>query len=80
MNINSDLKEIKNEKFRQLSEKRINQILDKIRVLSNLGNKSNYEYDQRDIERMFQVIERALKEAKKRFQSDSKKDNYKFKW
>jgi len=80
MKSKNSLKEIKSYKFRQLSEKRTNQIIDKIRILSNLGNKSNYEYDQKDVKRIFQAIERALKEAKKKFESNSKKENYKFKW
>lgn len=80
MNDKYDIKETKIEKFRQLSEKRVNQILNKIRILSNLGNKSNYEYEQKDIEKIFHAIESALKEAKRKFQSKNKKDNYKFKW
>jgi hypothetical protein len=74
------IKDSKLEKFRQLSEKRVNQILNKIRILSNLGNKSNYKYEQKDVEKMFRSIEIALKEARRKFQSKNKNDNYKFKW
>ncbi len=76
----NEIKYAKKDKFKKLSENRVNQILDKIRVLSNLANKSNYEYDDKDVNKMFLAIERALKEAKNRFQSNNKKENYKFKW
>jgi pyruvate-formate lyase-activating enzyme len=80
MNINSNLKYIKSEKFKQLSEKRVNQVLDKLRILGNLGNKSNYQYTQKDVDKIFKAIEKALKESKNKFRSSNKRDNYEFKW
>ena len=57
----------KSEKFKTLSEHRVNQILDKIRILGNLANKSNYQYSQEEVAKMFRVIERELKKTKDEF-------------
>lgn len=36
--------ESKSQKFKRLSRKRTDKIIDDLRLLSNLSNKSNYEY------------------------------------
>lgn len=70
----------KSEKFKILSEHRVNLILDKIRILGNLANRSNYEYSQEEVTRMFRVVEKALKETRDKFNPKGKRDKHKFKW
>ena len=71
----------KSEKFKSLSEHRVNQILDKIRILGNLANKSNYQYSQEEVAKMFRVIEKELRETKDKFSpKGNKKNQRKFKW
>ena len=54
-------KETKAEKFRRLSNARLNKIVYSLRLLSNLSNTSNYEFTSDDVTFMFKVIERELK-------------------
>lgn len=70
----------KSEKFKILSEHRVNLILDKIRILGNLANRSNYEYSQEEVTRMFRVVEKALKETRDKFSPKGKRNKHKFKW
>jgi len=73
-------KEEKIEKFRQISEKRVNSILQKLKILGNLSNKSNYYYENEDVTKIFQAIEKATKEVKDRFLNKEKNNAFQFKW
>lgn len=59
--------ESKNDKFRRIATKRTNEILDKIRVLSNCSNRTSYDYDQEDVRKIFGAIESQLKITKAKF-------------
>ena len=50
------MEETKRQKFVRLAENRTNRILDTLELLSNLSNTSNYEYNQKDVERIFKAI------------------------
>lgn len=56
-------------KFVRLAEKRVNSIIKTIRLLGNLSNKSNYSYTENDVEKIFRVLDKELKNSKNRFQS-----------
>jgi len=73
-------KEEKKEKFRQISEKRVNSILQKLKILGNLSNKSNYNYEKEDVTKIFLAIEKATKEVRDHFLNKEKKDSFQFKW
>ena len=68
--------EKKRENFRRLAEKRTQTIIDDLRILTNLTNTSNYDYDEEEVKKIFAAIENAVKKAKKEF---SKELNSKFK-
>ncbi len=68
----------KREKFVELAEKRVNNILKQLELVGNLGNKSNYEYTEEDYRKMFQVIDKGIRQMKKRFE-DTGSDGKKFK-
>lgn len=57
----------KREAFKKLAEKRTNAILDKIRILGNLANRSAYEYSAEDVDRVFVAISRELRVTKAKF-------------
>ena len=59
--------ETKREKFLRLANARTNKILEMISLLGNLGNTSNYEYTNDDVEKIFKAIEHELKDTKKKF-------------
>lgn len=60
----------KRENFKRLAEKRTQNILDDLRILTNLTNTSNYDYDEEDVKKIFTAIEKAVKDAKKEFSTE----------
>lgn len=66
--------ETKREKFVRLANARTNKVLEMIALIGNLGNKSNYEYTETDVEKIFRTIENELKEARKKFSLDNNND------
>tara|TARA_Y100001933_G_C18937415_1_gene537993 strand:- start:836 stop:1063 length:228 start_codon:yes stop_codon:yes gene_type:complete len=70
------MEESKRDKFKRIAEARTNKIIDMVRLLGNCSNRSLYEYDDKDIEKIFSTIQAELNEAKKRYSmQDSKRIN-----
>lgn len=59
----------KMERFKRVAESRTNRIIDQIRLLGNCANRSNYEYSEEDIKKIFAAIEAELKETKQKYQT-----------
>lgn len=59
--------ENRNTRFKRLAEKRTVEILNKIRVLGNLSNRSVYDYSSEEVEKIFTALDKATKQAKSRF-------------
>ncbi|MBE6591959.1 MAG: hypothetical protein E7646_07965 [Ruminococcaceae bacterium] len=69
-------KETNRERFIRIAESRTQKIIDMIELLGNCSNQYNYEYTQKDIDKMFSAIDTALKASKARFTTEnSTKDN-----
>lgn len=64
----------KKKKFKELAEKRTNKIMDDLRLLGNLSNTSNYEYDQTMIDKIFKALAEELEKTNELFK-DKKKGN-----
>lgn len=58
----------KTERFKRVAENRTNKIIDQIRLLGNCANRSNYEYTEEDVKKIFSAIETELKTTKQKFQ------------
>lgn len=68
--------ETKREKFVRIAEARTNKIISMIQLLGNCSNQSQYEYTQRDVNKIFNAIQAELDDAKKRYSmQDSQKGN-----
>jgi hypothetical protein len=65
--------ESRRDRFKRLATVRTNIILHRLKVLSNCANHQLYDYDERDIDKIFSEIERKIKETKSKFHF--KKDN-----
>lgn len=62
--------------FKELAEKRVNRILDMIRLLGNLSNRSNYDYTDDEIKKIFATITKKLEETKKLFVIIDKEEKF----
>lgn len=68
--------ETKREKFTRLAETRVNKIIDMLKLLGNCSNLNTYDYTKQDIDKIFNVIENEVRNAKKKFSKlDDKKSS-----
>ncbi|HNQ92680.1 MAG TPA: hypothetical protein PKI93_07090 [Alphaproteobacteria bacterium] len=58
--------------FVRLANKRVNNVLNHLRLVGNLSNTSNYYYTEEDVKKIFDVMERELEECKQKFESRKK--------
>ena len=59
--------ETKKDKFVRVAESRTNKIIAMVRLLGNCSNKSTYEYDEKDVSKIFTALDREIKAAKNKF-------------
>ena len=57
----------KRNNFKRISEKRMEDTIEKFRLIGNLANTSNYEYTSMDDERLFNTLRRELFVQEKKF-------------
>ena len=70
--------ETKRERFVRIVENRTNKIIDMLRLLGNCANKSNYDYTDADVQKIFGTLEKELKAAKMKYVTiDSDDDKFK---
>ena len=71
-------KESRREKFVRIAEARTNKIINMIQLLGNCSNLSQYEYTQKDVDKIFRTIQMELEESKKRFSRQDSQKGTKF--
>ena len=54
------IQESKEETFRRLATQRTNAVLERIRILGNCSNTSNYRYTQDEVSKIFAAIRKEL--------------------
>ncbi|PIY93899.1 MAG: hypothetical protein COY68_05065 [Candidatus Levybacteria bacterium CG_4_10_14_0_8_um_filter_35_23] len=59
--------ETRKQRFKRLGNKRVNNVLNQLRILGNLFNKSYYDYNDNDINKIFRAVEHQLKITKGKF-------------
>ena len=65
--------ETKDARFRRLAEKRVNAALDRLRLLGQLSDKRNYDYDDEQVAKIFRAIDGEVKAVKAKFRNGSSK-------
>lgn len=70
------MKETKRERFQRIASSRTNRVIDQLRLLGNCANRSNYEYTDEEVKKIFSAIESELKAQKLRFMSSSKPERF----
>lgn len=67
------MSETRYQRFKRLANKRANKALNQLRILGNLANRSYYDYNEDDINKMFKAINFQLKIVKGKFHTRPKK-------
>lgn len=65
--------ETKEERFIRIAEARTQRILNNIRLLGNCSNKSAYSYNDNQISKIFNTIDKELKDVRDRFRKNKEK-------
>ncbi len=54
----------KRQRFTKVATNRVQKIIDYLTLLQNCSNRNNYEYDEEDVNHMFDEINKALRDTK----------------
>lgn len=65
--------ESKHDKFVRLANARTNKVLEDLRIIGNLANKSNYDYQEEDIKSVMKALKKGLSDLEKAFKDEQKK-------
>ena len=55
------------ERFKRLATLRTNAVLKKLKILGNCANRQVYAYNEEEMDRIFSVIERKIREVRAKF-------------
>ncbi len=61
------MKTTKRTRFERLAVYRTNEVLKRLKVLGNCGNRSAYDYTEEEVNKIFAEIERHVKYARAKF-------------
>lgn len=70
---------MKRKKFISLAENRVTRAIKDMRLVGNLSNRNNYEYEEADVDKIIFALDAEVKALKKRFQDISGKREVIFK-
>ena len=68
--------ENKKDRFKRLATHRTNEVLYRLKVLGNCSNNQLYEYDEKDIDKIFLEIDKKVKESKAKFHFTKKSEKF----
>jgi hypothetical protein len=66
------MRESDRKKFVDLASKRVSRAMKSIHLIGNLSNRSNYDYTDEDVTKIFRALQEELSSCKKRFEMASK--------
>ena len=67
------MREDDRKKFTELASKRVNRTLKDIQLIGNLSNRSNYDYTDQDVSKIFKALQDELSACRKRFEQASRR-------
>jgi hypothetical protein len=74
------MKTQKMQKFEELAERRMEEALNKIRLIGNLSHTGNYEYTDVHVKQIVSALKSAVKEVENRFSNKGRSDKEGFKF
>ena len=69
--------ETKEDRFKRIAEKRVQRVLDSLRSLSQCSNKRMYNWNEGQLKKMWNAIEKALKSCREKFEQ-SEPEEFRF--
>lgn len=66
--------ETKREKFIRLAENRVNSTIKEINLIGNLANKSNYEYNKEDVDKIIRTLKKSISDLESKFTSKKRSE------
>ncbi len=66
----------KKDRFKKLATLRTNAVLHRLKVLGNCSNRQLYEFEEKDVEKIFSEIEKKVKNIKAKFSFSKKQDEF----
>lgn len=63
-------------RFKKVAERRVNKLLNDLRLLGNTSNRSLYKYEEAEVEIIFKTINEALTETRGKFRSRASKPKF----
>ncbi|UZJ78748.1 hypothetical protein [Fictibacillus sp. KU28468] len=70
----------KREKFEELAEKRVTEIIKKIRLIGNLANRNNYDFTDEHVKQILSKLDEELRLLKTKFNDGEKEKATVFKF
>jgi hypothetical protein len=67
------------QKFTELAEKRVNRTIKDLRLIGNLSNRGNYQYDEEDVLKIIRALNDEIKRLRARFDTGGKSEDPVFK-
>lgn len=71
---------VKNEKFKEIGKRRVNNAVKAISLIGNLGNKAQYSSSQQERDQIIKAIESAVKQMKLDLQKKNRNTDENFDW
>ncbi len=70
----ADSKTIKEERFKRIASRRVQEILNKMRLLRNCANRGNYYYTDEQVRKIFSAVDDEWKKVKSEFNKGKSKN------
>lgn len=68
----------KRDRFVRLAEARVAKAIKSIRIIGNLANKNNYEYTERDVNRIYGALQSEINDLKAQFKVGTSNNDVQF--
>lgn len=75
-NKNEEAAESREERFKRIASRRVQDILEKLRLLGNCSDKSNYAYSDDQIKKIFSNIDNELRRVKALYNKSKSRDKF----
>jgi hypothetical protein len=67
-------REVNEERFKRIASRRVQEILDKLRLLGNCANKGNYYYTEDQVKKIFSAVDDEWRKVKNEFNKGKSKN------